>query len=274
MTRHALYSPLIVAAVLLFAHPLFARQDAPGCKDHPLLTRMPNFSIQDCEVKPFDAHTFTVADEEEVTVEGKKTYLSHVIRDNAKAPSDLEIQRNFENALHKVGGETTYKSRYDAFMRLDQNGREIWVHVHSWNDGEGYDLTIVEKKPMEQEISAAALFDTLNVAGFVALSINFDTNKATIRPDSQAIIDEVAAMLTAHPQLIVSIEGHTDASGTPAHNKTLSQQRAEAVVAALVARGIDGRRLSAVGWGQDKPIADNSSDEGKAKNRRVEIVKR
>jgi OOP family OmpA-OmpF porin len=81
-------------------------------------------------------------------------------------------------------------------------------------------------------------------------------------------------LLKDNPGLKVGIEGHTDSTGTPARNKTLSQQRAESVVSALVKAGIDAKRLSTAGWGQDKPIADNKTEEGKAKNRRVEIVKK
>ncbi len=74
--------------------------------------------------------------------------------------------------------------------------------------------------------------------------------------------------------LRVSIEGHTDNVGDPAANKKLSSDRANAVMNALIAKGIDKSRLSSVGWGQEKPVADNGTDEGRAKNRRVEIVKK
>jgi outer membrane protein OmpA-like peptidoglycan-associated protein len=70
------------------------------------------------------------------------------------------------------------------------------------------------------------------------------------------------------------VEGHTDNVGNPKSNKTLSDERAKSVVAAIVSQGIDTKRLSAAGYGQDKPIADNKTEEGKAKNRRVELVKK
>lgn len=249
-------------------------QDAAGCKDHQLFTRMPNFYIQDCEMKEFDAHTFYLAGEREIIVEGKKIYLSHVIKENAKAPSDLQILRNFENAVKNIGGTTEYKTRYDAYFSIKKHGKDDWVHVKSWNDGEGYDLTIIEKKGMEQDITAIVMLDALNKDGFIALYINFDTNKATIKPESRPIIDEIALLLKQNPALKVSIEGHTDNTGTPARNKTLSQERAQSVVAAITSMGIDMSRLSAVGWGQERPVADNRTEEGKAKNRRVEIVKK
>lgn len=260
--------------VLCFLTQSAIAQDAAGCKDHPLFTRMPNFYVQDCEKKEFDAHTFYVAGEREVIVEGKKTYLSHVIKENAKAPSDLQILRNFENAVKNIGGTTEYKTRYDAYFSIKKGGKEDWVHVKSWNDGEGYDLTIIEKKGMEQDITATVMLDALNKDGFIALYINFDTNKANIKPDSRLIIDQIVILLKENPGLKVSIEGHTDNTGTPARNKALSQERAQSVVTAITSMGIDMRRLSAVGWGQERPIADNRTEEGKAKNRRVEIVKK
>jgi len=264
----------VIAMVLCFFTQSSVAQDASGCKDHPFFTRMPNFSIQDCEMKEFDAHTFYVAGEREVIVEGKKTYLSHVIKENAKAPSDLQILRNFENAVKNIGGTTEYKTRYDAYFSIKKDGKEAWVHVKSWNDGEGYDLTVVEKKGMEQDITANAMLDALNKDGFIALYINFETNKATIKPESKPIVDQVIVLLKDNLNLNVNVEGHTDSTGTPSRNKTLSQERAQSVVNALTAAGVDKKRLNAVGWGQEKPVADNRTEEGKAKNRRVEIVKK
>jgi OOP family OmpA-OmpF porin len=107
----------------------------------------------------------------------------------------------------------------------------------------------------------------------MALYINFDTGKSTIRPESRPIVEQIAALMKQNAGLRLSIEGHTDNVGTPASNKLLSEQRAKAVLDAVVATGVPSSRLSAIGWGQDRPIADNRSQEGRAKNRRVEIVK-
>ncbi|MER3525378.1 MAG: hypothetical protein C4336_00170 [Armatimonadota bacterium] len=95
-----------------------------------------------------------------------------------------------------------------------------------------------------------------------------------IKPESQPLIDQVAQAMKAEPEMKVSIEGHTDNTGDPAANKKLSERRAKAVQESLVAKGIAAARLSSRGWGQEKPVADNRSEEGKAKNRRVEIIKK
>ena len=249
-------------------------QDAGDCKDHPLFSRMANFVIQDCDSKDFDSMEFVGQNDETTVVEGKKTFVSYVIKEGAKAPSYLQVLNNFENAAKKMGGTTESKGAYDIYLKISKDQSEIWVWVRALSDGEEYELYIVEKKAMVQEVEAGDILSELNTKGFAVLYINFDTDKAVIKPESMPTVNEIAAMLKANPAIAVSIEGHTDNTGSPSHNKTLSQKRAEAVVNALVNQGIDSQRVSAVGWGQDKPIADNKTEEGRAKNRRVEIVKK
>lgn len=107
----------------------------------------------------------------------------------------------------------------------------------------------------------------------VANGIRFDVNKATLKPESMGIINEIAALMKQHPEIKFSIEGHTDSDGDDAFNQTLSEQRAATVEAALKKLGIASERLSSKGWGESKPIDNNSTPEGKANNRRVEFVK-
>jgi outer membrane protein OmpA-like peptidoglycan-associated protein len=87
-------------------------------------------------------------------------------------------------------------------------------------------------------------------------------------------VAEIAGMLKSAPALRIAIEGHTDNVGQAAANKSLSERRAKSVMEAIVAAGIDAKRLSAAGFGQEKPVADNRSEDGRAKNRRVELVKK
>jgi OmpA-OmpF porin, OOP family len=127
---------------------------------------------------------------------------------------------------------------------------------------------------MNQDIGVNELVDKLNKDGFLTLYINFDTGKATIKPDSDKSVDDAAAVLKAAPTLKIEVGGHTDNAGTPASNEKLSADRAQAVMAALVKRGVAASRLTAKGYGQNSPIADNRSEDGRAKNRRVELVKK
>ncbi len=101
--------------------------------------------------------------------------------------------------------------------------------------------------------------------------VNFDFDKATIRPDAAAILGEAARTLNEAGGLNVSVEGHTDAMGTDEYNRRLSEARAAAVRGELIAAGVDSTRLSARGFGESEPVASNATDEGRAQNRRVEL---
>jgi outer membrane protein OmpA-like peptidoglycan-associated protein len=106
----------------------------------------------------------------------------------------------------------------------------------------------------------------------IVTHINFDIDRASIKPESMGTLNEITAILKANPDLNFDIQGHTDNSGEAAHNLTLSQQRADAVKKQLISMGTDAARLTSKGFGDTKPIADNSTPVGKANNRRVEFI--
>ena len=121
---------------------------------------------------------------------------------------------------------------------------------------------------------AVPLYDRMMTDGkFITYGITFDVGKATIKPESMGEINRIVQLMTENPDLKFSVEGHTDSTGKPESNQTLSEQRSKAIVDKLVELGIAKERLAAVGKGQNSPIADNNTDEGRAKNRRVEFVK-
>jgi outer membrane protein OmpA-like peptidoglycan-associated protein len=104
-------------------------------------------------------------------------------------------------------------------------------------------------------------------------AITFDTDRDTIKPESFPILDQVARVLLAHPELTqVRVEGHTDDVGSAAYNKDLSQRRAASVVRYLVGKGVDAQRLLAAGYGFERPVASNATVLGRARNRRVEFT--
>ncbi len=122
---------------------------------------------------------------------------------------------------------------------------------------------------------AVPLYDRMMTDGkFITYGITFDVGKSTIKPESMGEINRIVQLMTENPTLKFSVEGHTDTTGNAASNQTLSEARSKAIVAKLVELGIAADRLTAVGKGQNSPIADNSTDEGRAKNRRVEFVKK
>jgi OmpA-OmpF porin, OOP family len=269
-------SKLFALILTVVSFSAFAQEgDLEGSKDHPMLSRMSNFFIGEYETN-YDRVEMWKADGAEIYIEGEKTYLYYFFDENSgkKNPSPFQIVKNYENAIKRIGGKVIYTDNeaIGTYM-VKKDGQETWVKLQVVNSGYVYYLTVVEKTPMEQEINAAAIFDKLNSEGSVALYINFDSGKSTITADSQNIIEEIVKMLKENEDLTISIEGHTDNVGTPAANKALSLNRAKSVMTAITTQGIPTTRMKAAGWGQEKPIADNATEEGKAQNRRVEIVK-
>jgi outer membrane protein OmpA-like peptidoglycan-associated protein len=269
-------SRILLSIVYLFVLSVgvaFSQEkDAKGCKDHPLISRMKNYYIDSCE-KSFNSFDFYVK-EGTKTLEGERTKIEYHLQEGSPQPSFLQIRRNYGNAVKNIGGTVLFDEDRRSTFKVTKGEKDIWIALEAFNEGRNYELIVLEMEPMTQEVTADAMYSALNKDGFMALYINFDTGKSDIKPESKGIIEQIAALLQAHPELKVSIEGHTDNVGTPQSNKTLSSQRAKSVMNAVVQKGIAATRLTAVGWGQEKPIADNRSEEGRAKNRRVEIVKK
>ncbi|MCD2518782.1 OmpA family protein [Massilia sp. G4R7] len=192
------------------------------------------------------------------------------------------IQRNGgnESAMLKKMGVDSLDSLEDPEVPgfeqwlIRTPSTNIWL-TFSLKNGEVRILT-VEEKAMQQQVQAlpaAKLSSALKQDGHVALYLNFDTDSQVIRPDSLPAVDEVVKLMQGEPALKLRVEGHTDATGDAAHNRKLSLARAESVVQAITAKNISAQRLTAAGKGPDQPLADNGTEAGKAKNRRVELVR-
>ena len=268
----------ILMGILLYATPGMAQQkDDKNCKDHPLFTRMPDSWIHGCTQKDFNAYAFKIAQGKTEQVEGRYWVVRYYPQATAVSkPSELQILRNFENAVKKLGGTVVYSEKSRETFKIVKDGKEFWVEV--WAEFTGkYGLTIVERKAMDQDIVAnAAVFsnDIRNTGHAAVYGILFETGKSALKPESDLAITEVAKLLKGDAGLKVYVVGHTDNAGVLESNMKLSQDRAAAVVQALVAKhGIAAARLKPFGAGPYAPVASNDSEEGKAKNRRGELVK-
>jgi outer membrane protein OmpA-like peptidoglycan-associated protein len=254
----------------------YAEEDRQGCSDYPLLTRLEDFYIEGCKDQAFTSHKFTTK-EGKVPVEGHFTSVSYRRSTDAPEMSGLEMIRNYVNAVTAIGGEVLYEGAYSACMKVLVGDREIWIEVLPYGT-RAYRLDIVEKQLMAQQVvaDAAALLADLDRAGHAVLhGILFDTDKAVVKPESAAALTEIAKLLKDHPEMTAFIVGHTDMSGALEHNLDLSQRRAAAVVEALVSdHGIARDRLTPRGVGPLAPVGSNDSEQGRALNRRVELVKR
>lgn len=250
--------------------------DDKGSKDHPMFTRMPGYYIDSYETKQFEQYKFKDKQGKLIPVEGQYYKISYCINRGKTPPSEIQIIRNHTNAIQKIGGLVIFEDNKDAYCTIKKSGMETWAHVHPWNQGDCYTLAIVEKKAMAQDVLADAKQMAMEIknTGKVALyGIYFDTDKATVKPESEPTLKEIAKFLKENPAMKIYVVGHTDSTGDFSHNEKLSEARAQSVVKELTGKyGIAASRLKGYGVGPLAPVASNSTNEGKAKNRRVELV--
>ena len=260
-----------------FGLSMAADQDVKNSKDHPLLSRMPSFHISEYKENDFNSHKFIGQDKKPVSVEGHKYYIEYRLDKGAAEPGELKIRRNIQDALKKIGGNVLFDDNFNktSTIMLQKEGKETWVEVRSYNNM--YRLTIVEKEIMKQEVvaDAEAMGNDINATGHVSIyGIFFDTGKAEIKPESDAAISEIAKLLKNSADLKVYVVGHTDNVGSFDSNMKLSKDRADAVTKALSGKhGIASARLMPYGVGSLSPVKSNDTEDGRAKNRRVELVK-
>jgi OOP family OmpA-OmpF porin len=251
-----------------------AQADSKGCVESKVVSRMPGCFIMRCDHKDFSvAEMPRTKNERGHQVEGE--FESTVYRcPSGKSP--LELGRNTETALKNAGFNILYTDVYAGgarFYMTAQKGGQ-WVKLAVLSDA--YELTAVKQKQMEQVMTANAdgFAQQINQSGRVSVyGINFDTGKSTIRPDSEPALNEVVKLLQANASWAMVVAGHTDNVGAQALNLTLSRERAQAVIAWLSVHGVDGARLVPAGFGDTRPIAENKDEEGRQKNRRVDLVK-
>jgi OOP family OmpA-OmpF porin len=254
-------------------------QDTEGGKDPALFSRMPGFHIYDYQEREFDRHEFPVGPDKTEAVEGRYTYVNYYAKDGITLPSGLQIARNYINAAKAVGGKVVYEfedgGRQYATLKVVKDNAEVWAALEAGGNGM-YTIVLVEKQAMNQDVvaDASSLAGSIRDTGKAAVyGIYFDTDKSDIKPESAAAIAEIAKLLKADPGLKLYVVGHTDNTGAFDHNVKLSQARAAAVVSALVSQhGIAAARLTPFGDGPTAPVAANKTEEGRAKNRRVELV--
>ena len=290
---------LLLVSLIAFATPGLA-QDLEGAADHPLVGRFEGSRIIGYEALEFDevGVPFEPGVEGFETVEGRVTRISYILPDDA---SGAAVMRSFEEALEEVGFEVLFACEtrecgdisYDVdqfpiprmivdrfdYRYLTMTGAhedlETWVTV-LWSKNH-LQIGIIEGEPFQSRIVPAEEISTgvLETGRAAIYGILFDTDSSDIKPESAAALTEIAAFLSDAADLNVVIVGHTDNQGSLEYNLGLSSRRAQAVVDALVQQyGIEGGRLQHAGAAFLAPVAPNTTSEGRALNRRVEVIAR
>ncbi|GIX37204.1 MAG: hypothetical protein KatS3mg127_0443 [Silanimonas sp.] len=271
--------------------------------DHPVLSRYAGSEWIEGSNRAFDAYALIVGvDNGTPRTESLEGRVTRRVYRNPSGRSSLEILRNYRAALEGQGFRLRWSC--DSATACASRGRSGWKSVNGMNPGVAGDLRyiamarstagatttvavavnpqrsfvdVVETATMDTGmVSAEALGAALDESGAVVLEgLYFATGSADLLPDSNAAIAEAAALLKARPELRLEVQGHTDNVGNSAANLTLSRRRAQAVADALIqAHGIASSRLAVRGFGAAQPVADNATEAGRAKNRRVELVRR
>jgi OmpA-OmpF porin, OOP family len=268
-------------AMLVGASPALAQtpgQDENDCKPSPLMSRLPGCGIYECTQKQFDGREVVINKDSELkTLEGEVDELSLVCPANS---SPLQVMRNAEAALRKAGYTIVFSGKHEQHDQPTVTGQKgaQWVAVQTdmYGDFPVYKQTGVLVKPMVEEMtaSAQAMADAIADSGRLDVyGITFATGQAAITPPSNQVLSDVLAVLAVNADWKLRIEGHTDDAGDKAANLNLSNARAAAVASWLIANGIDAGRLSIAGLGDTQPVADNATEDGRARNRRVVLVK-
>jgi OOP family OmpA-OmpF porin len=304
---------LLVAGLLLSGElPGMAQeQDIEGSKDHPLVTRYPGSRIAEYSQKEYDELTLPLGPAKEDAfpksqhLEGKWT---RIVYEAPSGRSLLEVFRNYEAALQgsrfqnlftcanqECGDSGSVKlnpavdDRWSPYSwplrhlstKLSRPAGDVYVSIHVLaveNSPVETTLHILEMKPMEVglvTVNAASLAGDISSTGHASIyGIYFDTAKADVKPESNATVKEIAKLLQQDAKLKLYVVGHTDNQGTLESNVDLSRRRAAAVVQALTTGyGVAAARLVGQGIGPLSPVAANDTEQGRAKNRRVELVK-
>ncbi len=234
-----------------------------------------------------------------------KSFKSYLVEDD-KGSSDWSLPyllKSYDDAIKSVGGVLVFEGeiskeqsdylKANATYLGEEGSIDYWnepvkvyvirkaagdnIYIQLYGNSASGAIQVVQKEPFKQTITllkADQIQNDLNEKGKAVLHINFDTDKASLKPDGQDAVAEIAKVLQANKDLKIEINGYTDNAGTADRNQKLSEARAEAVKNEIIKTGIETGRLTAKGFGQEAPIADNSTEDGKAQNRRVELVKR
>jgi OOP family OmpA-OmpF porin len=269
-----------ILMLLTMVTSLCYAQDAERCKDiePTYMQRLPGFYIGDCRFSEYKEHEFVYwVNGEATTLKKAGVYREIWYRknpDDTRHFSSEQILLNYNNAILKNKGKVLDNSK--TTMTASINGKEVVLQIPTSNSSDvgSYQVFMVEVASMTQEI-ALNLGEAIDTDGKATLyGILFDTGKSDIKPESAESLKKIIDYLNANPTVKIIVVGHTDNVGAFTNNMTLSKSRAESITNYLITTGkISSSRLMSDGVGSLCPVSTNATEEGKKRNRRVEIVK-
>jgi len=254
------------------------------------------------QIKDYDHFPFWVGDH--FQWEEGKVFYNSIDAKEGKAYSGFELKKNLDNLIIAAGGVKVFEGKIPSdttsVLRdrpdditvdyvdgwgdiyndpcsvyvIRRQDKTIWIHLCVSSASAGW--VILETKAFTQTASlipAEQLQQQIQDSGKAIVHINFATNRSDILQESFPQVDAIVQVLQQDPTLKLSVNGYTDNTGETAHNLVLSQQRAASVVRSLEGKGVDKNRLKARGFGERQPRGDNGTEDGRAENRRVELVK-
>ncbi|GAA5215117.1 DUF4892 domain-containing protein [Corallincola platygyrae] len=280
--------------------------DARGSKDHPRLERYPGAVINDYDYREYEEHQLMLSKPYEekgkwtvdklLPLEGQVTYIHYELPSSA---STLQVFRNYQKTIQKSGGEFLFTCERPCFREnlstfkkivkardLYMNGHKeiqylaakvdetyISLFVNQLSGNTHVFLFVTDKEALDDD-KMSPMAESLAKDGKIDLyGLYFDSGKSTLKPESEPELKQLSELMITYPELEILIVGHTDSVGNDDFNQKLSDGRANAVQNKLSRNyGIRPHRMNAMGKGESAPIGDNSTESGKAKNRRVEIV--
>lgn len=261
---------------------------AAGIPDHPVIKPYPGSVLAEnmSKYQKFDSYKFKYVDEAtgkraDKTVKGKYWQLLWEVRtpagDRVTDISRVEFFENFRQAAIEKGGRVVHEDQgYLTFTLPREDGGTTWCQINT-NAGLGQVyMVIVDEEGFKKSLTFGPdeLKQALEEEGKVLLyGILFDLDKANLKQESDKQLQHIVTLLVNSPDLRLEIQGHTDNQGSPEYNMDLSRRRAATVADYLKLFGIDPARLVAKGYGESQPVASNDTEDGRAKNRRVELVK-
>ena len=266
-----IHSMLLCVAIPFAAQICAAQTDAKDCKDSPLIARFPGTTIYECKDSQDDAYNFPGIGPSgtDKSIEGEYHFILYSIPANISPP---QITRNLVTAFKNAGYTFVMNNDHGHFI---VHMGKTWIEENVTYGG-NYGQHILIETQLTQDVvaTAAELGSGLSGNGHAVINgILFDTGKADVKPESFPALKEVANLLKGNPALKVYVVGHTDNVGSLAANVDLSRRRAAAVMIVLTTQyGIAATRIAAYGDGPYAPVASNHSEDGRALNRRVELV--